>query len=218
MTDRTPASAPRAPLPHSLKLALDYGPLVAFLVVFLLYRDRTVHWGGQSYPGLIVATLVFVPLTIAANAVLWARTRKLSVMQLVTLVIVVIFGGLTIWLNDERFIKMKPTFIYLLLAGMLGLGLVLRRNWLALAMGEMVPLAPEGWRRLTLRMTGLFLTLAVLNEIIWRTQSDTTWVLFKTVGLIGLTFVFLMANVPMIQRYALTPEENAGEDGTPPAR
>ena len=82
-------------------------------------------------------------------------------------------------------------------------------------MGEMVPLAPEGWRRLTLRMTGLFLTLAVLNEIIWRTQSDTTWVLFKTVGLIALTFVFLMANVPLIQRYALIPEENAGEDGTP---
>lgn len=202
MTDRSP------PLSPGLKAALDYGPLFAFLAVFLLYRDRTVTWGGETYPGLIVATLVFVPLTLLANAVLWAKTRTLSVMQLVTLAIVVIFGGLTVWLNDARFIKMKPTIIYLVLAGLLGLGLALRRNWLGVAMGEMVPLAPEGWRKLTQRLIVLFLALAVLNEIVWRTQSDTTWVLFKTVGLIVLTIGFFAANMPLIRRYAL-PEDDS---------
>lgn len=202
MTDRSP------PLSPGLKAALDYGPLFAFLAVFLLYRDRTVTWGGETYPGLIVATLVFVPLTLLANAVLWAKTRTLSVMQLVTLAIVVIFGGLTVWLNDARFIKMKPTIIYLVLAGLLGLGLALRRNWLGVAMGEMVPLAPEGWRKLTQRLVVLFVALAVLNEIVWRTQSDTTWVLFKTVGLIVLTIGFFAANMPLIRRYAL-PEDDS---------
>lgn len=202
MTDRSP------PLSPGLKAALDYGPLFAFLAVFLLYRDRTVTWGGETYPGLIVATLVFVPLTLLANAVLWAKTRTLSVMQLVTLAIVVIFGGLTVWLNDARFIKMKPTIIYLVLAGLLGLGLALRRNWLGVAMGEMVPLAPEGWRKLTQRLVVLFLALAVLNEIVWRTQSDTTWVLFKTVGLIVLTIGFFAANMPLIRRYALSEDDS----------
>lgn len=202
MTDRSP------PLSPGLKAALDYGPLFAFLAVFLLYRDRTVTWGGETYPGLIVATLVFVPLTLLANAVLWAKTRTLSVMQLVTLAIVVIFGGLTVWLNDARFIKMKPTIIYLLLAGLLGLGLALRRNWLGVAMGEMVPLMPEGWRKLTQRLVVLFLALAVLNEIVWRTQSDTTWVLFKTVGLIVLTIGFFAANMPLIRRYALADDDS----------
>lgn len=202
MTDRSP------PLSPGLKAALDYGPLFAFLAVFLLYRDRTVTWGGETYPGLIVATLVFVPLTLLANAVLWAKTRTLSVMQLVTLAIVVIFGGLTVWLNDARFIKMKPTIIYLLLAGLLGLGLALRRNWLGVAMGEMVPLAPEGWRKLTQRLVVLFVALAVLNEIVWRTQSDTTWVLFKTVGLIVLTIGFFAANMPLIRRYALADDDS----------
>ena len=123
-----------------LKSLLDYGPLVVFLVVFLLYRNETVTLWGQGYPGLILATLVFVPLTVAANWILWARTGALSVMQLVTLVVVVVFGGLTIWLNDPRFIKMKPTLIYLVFAALLATGVALRRNWLAAAMGEALPL------------------------------------------------------------------------------
>lgn len=194
------------PLPPALKTLLDYGPLAAFLAVFLLMRDRTVTWGGTDYPGLIVATLVFVPLTALANAVLWWRTRHVSAMQLITLAVVVVFGGLTVWLNDPRFIKMKPTLIYLLLAGLLGLGLLLRRNWLGLAMGDFVPLTETGWRKLTIRLVLLFLALAVLNEIVWRTQSDTTWVLFKTVGLLLLTFGFFAANMRLIQRHALPPK------------
>ena len=191
-----------------LKAALEYGPLVVFFLAFLLLKERTISLGGNDYGGVVGATLVFVPVLVLCTAAQWALTGTLSVMQMLTLVLVVVFGGLSIWLNDPRFFKMKPTIIYLLLAGLLGLGLALRRNWLGVAMGEMVPLAPEGWRKLTQRLVVLFLALAVLNEIVWRTQSDTTWVLFKTVGLIVLTIGFFAANMPLIRRYAL-PEDDS---------
>ncbi|MDO5369418.1 inner membrane-spanning protein YciB [Paracoccus sp. (in: a-proteobacteria)] len=193
-----------------LKAALDYGPLIVFLAVFLLYRDRTVMLWGQEYPGLILATLVFVPLTIAANALLWSRTGELSVMQLVTLVVVVVFGGLTVWLNDPRFIKMKPTLIYLTFAALLGVGTALGRNWLGLALGEAIPLSPEGWRILTHRIIWFCLGLAALNELIWRTQSDTVWVVFKTVGLIVLTMLFFVLNARVFGRYALSAPKDSG--------
>lgn len=195
-----------------LKTLLDYGPLVVFLAVFLLYRNETVTLWGQGYPGLILATLVFVPLTVAANWILWARTGTLSVMQLVTLAVVVVFGGLTIWLNDPRFIKMKPTLIYLIFAALLATGVALRRNWLAAAMGEALPLSPEGWRVLTMRLIWFCLGLAVLNEAIWRTQSDTTWVVFKTVGLILLTLGFFAANAPLFARHS-TAEDSRPDAG-----
>lgn len=191
-----------------LKAALDYGPLIVFLAVFLLYRDQDVVLWGQTYPGLILATLVFVPLTILANAVLWKKTGELSVMQLVTLVVVVVFGGLTIWLNDPRFIKMKPTLIYLTFAALLALGAMLGRNWLGRALGEAIPLSPEGWRILTHRIIWFCLGLAALNEVIWRTQSDTTWVIFKTVGLIVLTMLFFVGNAPLFNRHALQAQDN----------
>lgn len=191
-----------------LKAVLDYGPLIVFLAVFLLYRNETVVLWGQGYPGLILATLVFVPLTIAANWVLWARTGELSVMQLVTLAVVVVFGGLTVWLNDPRFIKMKPTLIYLIFAAILGTGAALGRNWLGHAMGGALPLSAEGWRILTLRLIWFCLALAALNEIIWRTQSDTVWVVFKTVGLIGLTMAFFIGNAGLFGRHALQPHED----------
>lgn len=196
-----------------LKAALDYGPLIVFLAVFLLYRDQTVVLWGQAYPGLILATLVFVPLTVLANAVLWSRTGELSVMQLVTLVVVVVFGGLTVWLNDPRFIKMKPTLIYLTFAALLGLGAMLGRNWLGRALGEAVPLSPEGWRILTHRIIWFCLALALLNEIIWRTQSDTTWVVFKTVGLIVLTMLFFVLNAPLFSRHAAQAPDKGDSPG-----
>ena len=191
-----------------LKPVLDYGPLIVFLAVFLLYRDQTVTLWGQAYPGLILATFVFVPLTVLANAILWKQTGELSVMQLVTLVVVVVFGGLTIWLHDPRFIKMKPTLIYLTFAALLALGAMLGRNWLGRALGEAIPLSPEGWRILTHRIIWFCLGLAALNEVIWRTQSDTTWVIFKTVGLIVLTMLFFVGNAPLFNRHALQAQDN----------
>lgn len=190
-----------------LKAALELGPLLLFFVVFMRFRDRTVMLGGTEYSGFIVATLVFVPVLVAATLVLWRLTGKLAPMQIATLVLVVVFGGLSIWLNDPRFFKIKVTLIYLIFAALLGLSLALRRNWLQLVMSEALPMDAEGWRILTLRLTLLFLGLALANEIVWRTQSETVWVNFKTFGLPGIMVVFFVLNARLFERHAISRDD-----------
>ena len=163
-----------------LKAALEFGPLIVFFVAFARLKDQTHVIGGTEYSGFILATAGFVPLIVLSTLVLWRLTGRLAPMQIATLVLVVVFGGLSVWLNDERFFKMKPTIIYLIFAGILGLGLFLRRPWLALVMEEALPMEAEGWRILTQRMALFFLGLAVANEVIWRNMSDQAWVNFKT--------------------------------------
>ncbi|MCQ0968877.1 septation protein IspZ (plasmid) [Paracoccus sp. TK19116] len=189
-----------------LKPVLDFGPLLIFFVVYLLYRNETVTLWGQDYSGFIFATLVFIPALVVSTLGLWALTGKVSAMQIATLVLVLVFGGLSIWLNDPRFFKMKPTLIYLLFAGILGFALIADRNWLQLVLGEALPMRAEGWRILTIRMTLLFLAMAVLNEIVWRTMSESTWVYFKTFGLTLILFVFLLANAKLYRDYAIEEE------------
>ncbi|WBU60742.1 inner membrane-spanning protein YciB [Paracoccus albus] len=191
-----------------VKPALEYGPLALFFVVFMFMRNRTVMLGGTEYGGFVVATMIFVPVLALTTFLLWRLTGKLSAMQLLTLVLVVLFGGLTIWLNDERFLKMKVTIIYAIFAGLLGLGLLLRKNWLELVMGEALPMQHEGWMKLTLRMVLLFAFMAVANEFVWRTMSDTAWVNFKTFGLPVIMFAFFMANAGLFNRYALEKEKD----------
>ncbi len=192
----------RQPASPALKVALEYGPLIVFFVAFMLMRDRTVTLGNTEYGGLVVATMVFVPLLSASMLALWRLTGKLSIMQAMTLVLVVVMGGLTVWLNDERFFKMKPTIIYAIFAAMLSLGLILKRNWLELVMGEAISMQHEGWMKLTQRLTLLFAGLAIANEVVWRTMSDTVWVNFKIFALPAIMFVFLAANAGLFSRYA----------------
>ncbi|MDS9467644.1 inner membrane-spanning protein YciB [Paracoccus sp. MBLB3053] len=186
-----------------LKPALEFGPLVLFFVVFMRFRDRTFTLGGTEYTGFIVATLVFIPVLVLSTLALWRLTGRLSPMQIATLVLVVVFGGLSVWLNDPKFFKMKPTIIYLIFAGLLGLSLILRRNWLELVMSEALPMTAEGWRVLSGRMTVLFLGLAGANEIVWRTMSETAWVNFKTFGLTIIMVVFFVLNAKLFERHAL---------------
>ena len=193
------------PLSPGLRGVLDYGPLAAFLAVFLLLRHQTVHWGGADYPGMIVATVVFVPLAILANAVLWLRTGRLSALQLITLAVVVVFGGLTVWLNDPRFIKMKPTIIYSLFGLILGGGLLFHKSFIAVMFDQMFNLTPAGWRALTFRWALFFLAMAVLNEVIWRTQTTDFWVAFKAFGAMPITAVFAMSQMPLINRHSIAP-------------
>ena len=195
-----------------VKPALEYGPLILFFAVFMVMRDRTVMLGGTEYNGFIVATMIFVPVLALSTLVLWRLTGKLSVMQVLTLVLVVVFGGLTVWLNDERFFKMKVTLIYGLVAVLLSLGLILNRNWLELVIGEALPMQHAGWIKLTQRLIALFVGLAIANEAIWRNMSDTAWVNFKTFGLPVIMFVFLMANAGLFTRYAI----NKDDDGPQP--
>ncbi|WP_108502858.1 inner membrane-spanning protein YciB [Paracoccus indicus] len=190
-----------------IKPVLEFGPLILFFGVFMLYRGREVVLWGETYSGFIVATLAFIPAMIISTLIQWRITGKLAPMQVATLVLVVVFGGMSVWLNDPAFFKFKPTLIYLLFAAILGTGLILRRNWLGAVMSETLPMDEAGWRKLTFRMALFFLALAVANEVIWRNMSETTWVYFKTFGLPVLIFVFLLGNAGLYRAHAL-PEKD----------
>jgi intracellular septation protein len=191
-----------------LKLALDLGPILAFFVGYLLLRDRSVSIAGTEYSGFIVVTALFIPLLAFTTWLLKRLTGKVSRMQIMTLVLVVVFGGLTIWLNDERFFKMKPTMIYALFAGLLAFGLLRGQSYMQMVMDEVLPMAQEGWMILTRRVTAFFAGLAVLNEVVWRTMSTDAWVNFKTFGLTIAVFAFFMAQSKLFQTYSTAEPED----------
>ena len=164
--------------------------------------------GGSEYKGFIVITAAFIPLMVASTLALWKLTGHLSRMQFATLILVVLFGGMSVWFNDDRFIKMKPTMLYLLFGGLLGIGLMRGQSWLKVVMEELMPLKQEGWMILTRRLCAFFFGLAVANELIWRTQSTETWVYFKTFGLPVAMFAFFMFQGQLFQKYG--DEEEAG--------
>ena len=190
-----------------VKLLLDLGPLVIFFIAYSKMKDQTFSYGGNEYSGFIVVTLLFVPLLAITTFILYRMTGKISVMQVMTLLIVVVFGGLTVYFNDERFFKMKPTLIYLLFAGILGFGLLRGKSYLQLVMDEAMPLKHEGWMILTKRLALLFAGLAVANEFVWRTMSTDIWVNFKVFGLTAAVFVFFMAQGKLMQKYAVVEKE-----------
>ena len=193
-----------------LKSALEYGPIVAFFAAYVLLKDRVFTVGGTEYEGFIAVTAGFVPLMIVCTLALWRLTGHLSKMQVVTLVLVVVFGGLSVWLNDDRFFKMKPTLIYLLFAGALGIGLLRGQSYLEVLMDAHLPLSKEGWMVLTRRLAGFFFGLAVLNELIWRTQSTEAWVYFKTFGLTAAVFLFFMTQGAVFRKYGVRDEADEG--------
>ena len=195
-----------------VKPALEFGPLILFFAVFMLYRDDTVAIGGRDYGGFILATLAFIPALLVTTAIQWRITGRLAPMQVATLILVLVFGGLSVWLNDPRFFKLKPTLIYLIFAAILGLSLALRRNWLGAVLSEALPMDAYGWRKLTARMAVFFVALAGTNELVWRTMSDGTWVWFKTFGLPILLFAFLLGNARLYRDHAL-PAEVSDDDG-----
>jgi intracellular septation protein len=161
--------------------------------------------GGEK-AGIFVATAVFMVAILVSLAVSYVLTRHLPVMAMVTAVIVVVFGGLTLVLHDDTFIKMKPTIIYLLFAGLLLGGLWFNKPLLAIVFDAVFHLNDEGWRKLTQRWAIFFLALAVLNEIVWRTQTTDFWVSFKVFGVVPLTFVFAALQFPLLQKYAVEEE------------
>lgn len=192
-----------------LKNVLELGPVLAFFGFYVLFRDHVFTVGGREYTGFIVATALFVPILLAATGALWALTGRLSKMQVVTAVLVVVFGGLSIFFNDERFFKMKPSIIYALFAAILGAGLLRGESYLRSVMGEVVPMDDAGWMILTRRVAVLFAALTVANEVIWRTMSTDTWVNFKTFGLPVITVAFFLMQGRLIERHA-TPKDGTG--------
>jgi len=194
-------------MPKWVKPALELGPIVAFFAAYLLLKDRVFTIGGRDYDGFIVVTAGFIPLILLCTGILWKLTGKLSKMQIVTAVVITVFGGLSVWLNDDRFFKMKPTLIYLIFGGLLGIGLLRGESWLKMVMEEAIPLDHEGWMKLTRRLCAFFLALAVLNELVWRTQTTEAWVWFKTFGLTAALFVFFMTQGKLFQEHGTEKSE-----------
>ena len=185
-----------------VKLLLEMGPIVLFFIAYMRMKENVYTISGTEYDGFILVTAGFVLLLIATTGLLWFLTGKLSRMQIATLVMVVLFGGMTVWLNDDRFIKMKPTMIYLLFGGTLGFGLLRGSSYLQYVMEGMMPLQDAGWMILTKRLMIFFFGLAILNELIWRTSSTETWVYFKTFGLTLAMFGFFMTQSKLLQTYS----------------
>ena len=209
-----PATAAKPQLNPLLKLALEMGPLVLFFfanarpALFMPVVGPLLPAAASGeQAGIFVATAVFMVAILVALVVSYALTRHLPVMAMVTAVIVVVFGGLTLVLHDETFIKMKPTIIYVLFGGLLLGGLWFNKPLLAIVFDAVFDLTAEGWRKLTLRWAIFFLALAVLNEIVWRTQSTDFWVSFKAFGVVPITFVFAAFQYPLLQRYAAAKDE-----------
>ncbi|RPE71047.1 intracellular septation protein [Pacificibacter maritimus] len=190
-----------------VKTALEMGPVLAFFIGFVLLKEREFIVFGETYTGFVAMTALFVPLLALSTLILWRLTGKLSAMQIMTLILVVVFGGLTIFLNDERFFKMKPTMIYALFAVILGFGLLRGKSYLRVVMGEFLPMDHAGWMTLTLRITLLFVALACANELIWRNMTTDTWVKFKTFGLPIVMFGFFMTQSGLLQRHAIAEKD-----------
>jgi intracellular septation protein len=190
-SSETPSETPKTHGgPAWLKPAVDYGPIAVFFGVYL-------KWGLMTATGALIAA------TVVALAISLILARRVPLMPLITAIVVGIFGGLTLWLHDDTFIKMKPTIVQAVLAAILLGGLALGKPLLKPVMGAAWNMDEAGWRKLTLRFALFFLAMALLNEIVWRTQSTDFWVNFKVFGLLGLTMIFSIAQMPLLQRHRL---------------
>jgi intracellular septation protein len=175
-----------------LRLAIELGPLLVFFFA-------NARWG------IFTGTAAFMAAIVASFAAsLWIE-RRVPAMPLVTAIVVLVFGGLTLFLHDELFIKLKPTIIYGLFAAVLALGLAMRRNFLQIVLGSMLQVDERGWRVLTVRWAVFFVAMAIVNEIVWRNFSTDAWVSFKLFGFLPLTLAFSMAQVPLLSRHARDP-------------
>jgi intracellular septation protein len=188
MTDQAMQPTARPALHPIAKLALELGPLV----LFFLANQRA---------GIFTATALFLAATLVALAIHYVLVRKLPIMPLVSGVVVVVFGGLTLALQDELFIKLKPTIVNTLFGVILLGGLYFGRSLLALVLDSVLDLTEEGWRKLTFRWALFFFALAILNEIVWRTQTTDFWVSFKVFGIMPLTLAFAFAQTPLLLKH-----------------
>ncbi len=187
-----------------LKFVLELGPIAVF---FLAYRWAAVPDGVSESEAqlakILFATQVFIPVILASLALSWVLTRHLPKMAVMTAVLVVVFGGLTLWLRDDTFIKMKPTILYGLFAAALGFGLLRGESYLKYLMDEVVPMQTEGWMKFTFRFMLFFVMMAVSNEIVWRNFDTDMWVNFRTFFLPIASFLFVMSQAGLFMKYAV---------------
>ncbi|HSX73796.1 MAG TPA: septation protein A [Shinella sp.] len=195
----------------ALKLVLELGPLVVFF-----FANSRGEWLAGHFPALaelggpiFIATGLFMAATAAALIVSWVLTRTLPMMPLVSGIVVFVFGALTLWLQNDTFIKMKPTIVNTLFGAILLGGLLFGKSLLGYVFHAAFKLTDEGWRKLTLRWGLFFLFLAVLNEVVWRSFSTDFWVAFKVWGTMPITILFTLSQMPLIMRHSVEqPEED----------
>lgn len=191
------------------KLAEELGPLA----VFFILNARGSQWFDRpESDSLLIATAGFMVAIAAALISTYARGAKPNNMTLASAGFIFIFGGITLFLQDETFIKIKPTLVYLLFAGILGVGLARGRSYLKSLMGKMLPMDDAGWLTLTKRWAVFFVAMAAVNEAVWRTQSTDVWVNFKVFGSLPLTFIFMMAQMPLLKRHGALAEADKQSD------
>lgn len=196
-TDNT--AHPVDPMRQLLKFTLEIGPLIVFFL-------------SNSWFGILTATKVFMVATVFALLLSRVVFGKIAIMPIVTAIFVMIFGGLTIWLDNDLFIKLKPTIVNLFFASALFLGQFLGHSLLRHVFSDAFQLTDEGWKQLTLRWGFFFIFLAVLNEIVWRNYPTDTWVAFKTFGIMPLTMVFAISQVGLIKRHELPRSDGTHEE------
>ncbi len=187
-------------LSQGLKMALDFAPLVAF---FIAYKVGGVYW----------ATGIIIALTILTLIIGYVVTGKIAKFPLFSGILITVMGGLTLYLQNDMFVKMKPTAANLIFAMILGGGLLTNRMFLKDLLGSAINLPETAWRSLTWRWVAFFLVLAGLNEYVWRTMSEGTWVNFKVFGLMGLTLLFALANAPFMAKHMQQENPNPSADG-----
>jgi intracellular septation protein len=203
--ERDPSDPQKKDVNPLLKLTLELGPLMVFF-----FANARGEWLAERFPALtefggpiFIATGLFMTATAVALTVSWLLTRTLPIMPLVSGVVVFVFGALTLWLQDDIFIKMKPTIVNALFGGVLLGGLFFGRSLLGYVFDSAFHLDAEGWKKLTFRWGLFFLFLALVNEIVWRSFPTDTWVAFKVWGIMPITFLFTMSQMPLIMRHSL---------------
>lgn len=199
-SEKSPGTAPAEPQfdrQQGLKLLVELGPLVLFFLV----NWQAGKLLSDPKQAIFYATGTFMVATLVALGLSRYLFHKVAVMPLVTAVFVVVFGGLTLYLQDEQFIKMKPTIVNGIFSGLLFAGLFSNRIFLKMVFGDVMRLKEEGWRKLTVRWAIFFAILALLNEFVWRSYSTDTWVTFKVFGIMPLTMVFAMAQIGLLKKY-----------------
>ena len=187
------------------KLILEMGPLIIFFVCYYnapIPENLKNDLDEANLFKIIFATKIFVPAILVALFIGWFQTKQIAKMPLITAILVVVFGGLTIWLNNPIFIKMKPTLIYLIFSAILGYGLLKKKSYLKILMSSAIPMNEEGWLILSKRFVGFFVLLAFTNEIIWRFFSQDFWVNFKTFGLPILLIFFMVLQFNLFNKYS----------------
>lgn len=195
------SSEPQFDKAQGLKLLVELGPLVLF---FLVNWQAGKHLSDPKQ-AIFWATGCFMAATVVSLLASKYLFRKVAVMPLVTGVFVMVFGGLTLYLQDEQFIKMKPTIVNAIFSALLFSGLLMDRIFLKMVFGDVMRLTEPGWRKLTIRWALFFAFLALLNEVVWRFYSTDTWVTFKVFGIMPLTMVFAMAQIGLLKKYEENP-------------